>query len=178
MLLHLLHFLLHLNLCSKHRLHVVHLAVTVEQVPLQGCPWSCLCIILAAFVSCCLCIILIIAVTVVPSRSMWFSRTKIQPAKLCFTVLVTTDHVITTAIFLNCDVAFGTFLCVSCNPIRSFTVIITLFNPLIQPFTLNRVMPIFSILKAKLAPTFSAIMFSIRILNFHNMMAIWGRTPL
>lgn len=89
-------------------------------------------------VSCCLCIILIIAVTVVPSRSMWFSRTKIQPAKLCFTVLVTTDHVITTAIFLNCDVAFGTFLCVSCNPIRSFTVIITLFNPLLQPLFENK----------------------------------------
>lgn len=45
-----------------------------------------------------------------PGRSMWFPRAKTHPAKLCFTVLVTTDHVITTAILLNCDMAFGTFL--------------------------------------------------------------------
>lgn len=45
-----------------------------------------------------------------PGRSMWFPRAKTHPAKLCFTVLVTTDHVITTTILLNCDMAFGTFL--------------------------------------------------------------------
>lgn len=45
-----------------------------------------------------------------PGRSMWFPRAKTHPAKFCFTVLVTTDHVITTAILLNCDMAFGTFL--------------------------------------------------------------------
>lgn len=109
---------------------------------------------------------------------MWFPWAKTHPAKLCFTVLVTTDHVITTAILLNCDMAFGTLLCIGGNPIRGLTVIITLFNPLLQPLTFDRIMPIFSTIKAKLAPTFAANRFSIRILDFNNMVAIWGRTPL
>ena len=42
-LLHLLHLLLHLSVelvLKAQTLHVVHVAVAVEQVPLQGCPGS------------------------------------------------------------------------------------------------------------------------------------------
>lgn len=42
-LLHLLHLLLHLSvqlMLKAQTLHVVHVAITVEQVPLQGCPRS------------------------------------------------------------------------------------------------------------------------------------------
>lgn len=42
-LLHLLHFLLHLSIefvLKAQTLHVIHIAIAVEQVPLQGCSGS------------------------------------------------------------------------------------------------------------------------------------------
>lgn len=41
---------------------------------------------------------------------MRFPWTKADPAELSFTVLVPTDHVVTTTVFLNSDVAFWTLL--------------------------------------------------------------------
>lgn len=46
----------------------------------------------------------------VPCRAMRFPWAEADPAELSFTVLVPTDHVVATTVFLNRDVAFWTLL--------------------------------------------------------------------
>jgi hypothetical protein len=70
--------------------------------------------------------------------------TKADPTEVILAVLILANHVITSSILLNGNLAFRTFLRVDRDPVGSFTIIITLFLPYFEHRTFDGFVPIFA----------------------------------
>ena len=62
-------------------------------------------------------------------------------------------HIVATPVFLNEGLAFRALFCVYMHPIQSLRIIATLLLPILQLFTLDRVVPIFQAREAKQVTT-------------------------
>ena len=106
-LLHLLHLVLdHLIelVLELERLEVVHVAVAVEKVPLQG--RSRLLLIGPGHDG----VVLVVTVAIIPTRAVRFPRAQADPAKVHFAALVLAYHMIATAVLLDRRVTSRAFL--------------------------------------------------------------------
>lgn len=113
-LLHLLHLLLdggvELGL-EAQRLHVVHVAVAVEQIALQRCPGPLL-RVAGRFR-----FVLVVPVTVVPAAAVRLPGPEADPAEVRLAVLVLANHVVAAAVLLDGHVALRTLLRVCRDPV-------------------------------------------------------------
>lgn len=165
-LLHLLHFVFYGGVqfvLELERLHVIHVSIAVEQVPLQGRSRLFLCVT-GRFG-----LVLIVTVAVVPRAAVRLPRTKAHPTEVRFAVLIftnlqksctadevvwaNTDHVIATAVLFDGGIAFGAFLGVGGNPVRGLRVIVALLDPLFQQPALYWIVPVLAAGEAEVVVT-------------------------
>merc|ERR1719414_2787847 len=102
---HLVHFLLDhgVQLVFKlQRLQVVHVAIAIMKVSIQGCPGFLLAL------TCSFGVVFIVPIAVIPGASMRLPGAKTNPAKVSFAGLVLANHVITTSVLFDDRPAFGT----------------------------------------------------------------------
>ena len=129
MLLHLVHFLLDhgVQLVFKlQRLQVVHVAIAIMKVSIQGCPGFLLAL------TCSFGVVFIVPIAVIPGASMRLPGAKTNPAKISFAGLVLANHVITTSVLFDDRPAFGTLFGVGGYPIGSLGVVVAFLNPFLD----------------------------------------------
>lgn len=80
---------------------------------------------------------------------MRFPRTEAHPTEVMFTVLVLTDHVITTTVLFDCHEALRTLFRIRRDPVGRFAVVVALLLPLLQQLALDRLVPLVGALEAE-----------------------------
>lgn len=174
MLLHLLHLLLDAGVefaLESQRLHVIHVAIAVEQVSLKGRA-KLLLMIASSF-----CLHLVVAIAVVPAAAVRLPRTQANPTEVCLAILILAYHVIAAAVLLDGDVALGALLGVGGNPVGRLRVVVAFFYPLAQQVTFHRVVPILAAVEAKRVTALTGDRTGLHVLHLYRVVAVGRGTP-
>lgn len=173
-LLHFLHLLLdggvELGL-EAQRLHVVHVAVAVEQVALQRRPRPLL------SVASCLRFVFIVPVTVVPAATVRFPGPEADPAEVCLAVLVLAHHVVAATVLLDRHVAFWALLRVCRYPVGRFRIVVTFLDPLPEQAAAHGVVPVLPAGEAERVSAAARHRRRLHVGHLDGVAAVRGRTP-
>ena len=155
-----------------HGLVVVHVAVAVEQVPLQILPRSLLSSPgrFSRF--------LVEVVAVVPGGTVGLPRSKAHPAKVVLARQVLANHVVAATVLLDDGLALGTLLGVGRNPIASLGVIVALFDPQLDEFASHRVVPVLQAGETEHVATSTLDGLRLQGGGLDSIVTVGGRTPL
>lgn len=93
------------------------------------------------------------------------------------TIFCSIYHMVTSTIFFNCNFTFGTFLCISRNPIWCFRIIVTFFYPFLQIPAQYWIVPILTAFETKYMATFTCYRSRFNVNNFNRVCAIGRWTP-
>lgn len=84
---------------------------------------------------------------------------------------------VTATVLLDCDVTLRALLRVGGDPVGSFRIVVTLFDPLLQQPALYRVVPVFATLEAEHVVALADNRSRIDVLHPDRVRAVGRRAP-
>jgi hypothetical protein len=150
---------------------MIHVAIAVVQIALESV--TRLFLRVARLFS----VVLVEAIAVVPRGAVRLPRATTHPAKFGATRLILANHVITSAILLDCDVTLGTLLGIGRYPIGCLRVVVALFYPLFEPFAFDWIVPQLTASKAEDVAARTLHTLVVKVLSFYGVGTIGRGTP-
>lgn len=122
---------------------MIHVPIAVEQVPLQVFPG--LLLPLPGLLG----RILIIAVAIIPRRTVWLPRTQADPTEIVLAGKILADHVVAAPVLFYGGLALGTLFGVGRDPVARFGVVVAFLDPHLDQVAPHWIVPVFGARKTK-----------------------------